>query len=170
MGAILNRFDKLFELKNDSKKMSQFKLTAVIVHDPDDKELCNHIRTHFPYFAEVTGKNFLFITFIQPSKEDINRLRNNEFKYAKLLVSDREEGNNIESIVYPQLRELFQIKEKGSFLILAEKLLDKQFYKIRITSESLPYQFMRLRKFQKKNKRKLNQSQIWMGRVLQMTF
>ena len=68
MGYILNRFDRLMELKENPSSTKQFKLTAVIVHDPKDKDLCDHIRDFFLQFAQITGKNFLFITFIQPPK------------------------------------------------------------------------------------------------------
>lgn len=147
MGAILNRFDKLMELKESPEYANKYKLTAVIVHDPNDHVLCDHIREHFLDFAKITGRNFLFITFIQPPKKFIEGLSNNKFSYARYLISDREQGADVEKVIAPQLRKLYDIESDGSYLILAEKLLDSRYYKIPITTASLPYQLMDIKDY-----------------------
>ena len=52
------------------------------------KNLKDHIRSHFLEFAEWTGQNFLFITFIQPPEKYAYAIRRGEYEHAKLLVSD----------------------------------------------------------------------------------
>ena len=44
MGYILNRFDRLMELRNNQAVNEQFKLTAIIVHDPKDHKLIDYIK------------------------------------------------------------------------------------------------------------------------------
>ena len=79
MGCILNRFDQLMELAGDKVVSERFKLTAIIVHDPEDKNLKKHISSHFLSFAKLTGENFLFITFVQPPKEHAEAIKRGEF-------------------------------------------------------------------------------------------
>ena len=47
------------------------------------KNLKDHIRSHFLEFAEWTGKNFLFITFIQPPEKYAYAIRRGEYEHAK---------------------------------------------------------------------------------------
>lgn len=147
MGYILNRFDRLMELKENPSSTKQFKLTAVIVHDPKDKDLCDHIRDFFLQFAQITGKNFLFITFIQPPKEYIDALRKGEYENAKYLVSDVAQGGDVDKLIDPLLREYYDLPDGMSYMVLGKSLSDTVLYKVPITKASLPYQFMRLRMY-----------------------
>ena len=144
MGYILNRFDKLMQLRSDPAVNEQFKLTAIIVHDPKDKNLIEHIRSHFLKFAEFTGKKFLFITFIQPPKEYIDAIRGGEYEYAKLLVSDSKQLSNTDVMINPLVRKYYGLPEDDSYLVLAKNFSDNEIFRVRITTGSLPYQLMDL--------------------------
>lgn len=122
----------------------QFKLTAIIVHDPKDKDIIEHISSHFLTFAKLTGKNFLFITFIQPPKEYADAIRRGEYEYANLLVSDSKQLSNTDAKINPLVRNYYSLPEDGSYLVLANNLSDHIVFKVRITTGSLPYQLMNL--------------------------
>ncbi len=145
MGYILNRFAKLMELKNNSSINEQFELTAIIVHDPKDTDFIKHMRSHFLDFARFTGRNFLFITFIQPPKENAETIARDEF--ARLLVSDSKQLRGTDIIINPLIRKYYDIQEDGSYLVIAKKLSDKEVYKVRTTTASLPYQLLDLTKY-----------------------
>ena len=144
MGFILNRFDKLMELKRNSSINEQFKLTAIIVHDPTDNDLKKHIRSHFLDFARFTGQRFLFITFIQPPKEYSDAIGRGEYEYAKLLICDPAQNADPESVIDPLIRDYYSLPEYGSYLVLAKKLSDHEVFKVPITTGSLPYQLFDL--------------------------
>lgn len=118
MGYILNRFDRLMELRNNQAINEQFKLTTVIVHDPKDHELVDYIKSHFLYFARSTGENFLFITFVQPSIENADALIRGEYKYAKLLVSDSPEEDGTDTTINPLIREHYSLPADGSYMVI----------------------------------------------------
>lgn len=146
MGYILNRFDRLMELKRHPNSTKQFKLTAVIVHDPNDADLRDHIRDFFLDFAEVSGKDFLFITFIEPPQKYAEALKRGEYEYAKYLVSDKAQGG-MDKLVNPLLREYYNLPDEGSYMIMGRNLTDSLIYKIPITKESLPYQFWQIKSY-----------------------
>ena len=147
MGAILNRFDKLMELRQYPESTQQFKLTAVIVHNPKDKILCNYIRKYFLNFAELTGKNFLFLTFIQPPLPVFRNLKENAFEYAVFWGKGEKPDYKVEEEIAPILRDYYHITDNHSYMILSEKLSDTTLYKVKITQNSLTTQFMDLRNF-----------------------
>ena len=118
MGYILNRFDRLMELRNNQAINEQFKLTTVIVHDPKDHELVDYIKSHFLYFARSTGENFLFITFVQPSIENADALIRGEYKYAKLLVSDSPEEDGTDTTINPLIRDYYSLPADGSYMVI----------------------------------------------------
>lgn len=137
MGYILNRFDKLMELSENSTLNEQFKLTAIIVHNPKDRDLIEYIRSKFLFFARLTGEKFLFITFVQPPKEYADAIRRGEYKYAKLLVSDSKQQSNTDIIINSLIRDYYDLPDEGSYLVLAKKLSDRKVYRVRITTNSL---------------------------------
>ena len=144
MGYILNTFDKLKELINDKTVNERFKLTAIIVHDPKDRNFKKHISDHFIDFARITGERFLFITFIQPSKEYADALRLGEYKYAKSLVSDSKQQRDTDTVINPFVRSHFNIPDNGSYLVVAKKLSDKEVFIVPTTTGSIPYQLFDL--------------------------
>lgn len=147
MGYILNRFDRLMELRTDHAINEQFKLTAIIVHDPKDRELKDFIKSHFLYFAKSTGKYFLFITFVQPPKEYADAIRRREYEYAKLLVSDSKQSSGTDIIIDPLIRNYYSLPADGSYMVIANKLLDNIVYRVSITKQSLPNQLMYLTEY-----------------------
>ena len=147
MGYILNRFDRLMELRNNQAINEQFKLTAVIVHDPKDHELVDYIKSHFLFFARSTGENFLFITFVQPSRENANALVRGKYKYAQLLVSDSPEEDGTDTTINPLIRNKYSLPADGSYMLIANKLSDNKVYRVSITKQSLPNQLMYLTEY-----------------------
>ena len=147
MGYILNRFDSLMELRKNKAINEQFKLTAIIVHDPNDHELVDCIKSHFLYFARSTGENFLFITFVQPSIENADALIRGEYRYAKLLVSDSPEEDGTDTTINPLIREHYSLPTDGSYMVIANKLSDNIVYRVSITKQSLPNQLMYLTEY-----------------------
>lgn len=139
MGFILNQFDKLMALKNDEAISKQFKLTAIIVHDPKDKRLKERIKSHFLTFAKLTGKNFLFITFIQPPKDVADAILRGDYEYAKMIVNDSKLYNT-DTAINPLVRKYFGLPEDGSYLVLARKLSDSNVFIVQTTAESIFYQ------------------------------
>ena len=144
MGYILNRFDELVELKNNDSINEQFKLIAIIVHDPTDNNLKKHIRYHFLDLARFSGEHFLFITFIQPPREYTDAIRRGEYKYAKLLVGDSGQQSDTDTVIDPLIRKYYGLPEDGSYLVFAKKLSDDEVFIAPTTTGSLPYQLMDL--------------------------
>lgn len=140
MGCILNRFDQLSDLARDKEVSERFKLTAIIVHDPEDRSLKKHISSHFLTFAKLTGDNFLFITFVQPPKEHAEAIKRGEYKYARLLVSDSKQQSNTDAVINPLVRSYYNLPKEGSYLVIAKKLSDKEVFKVPITTATLFYQ------------------------------
>ena len=147
MGYILNRFDRLMELRTDHAINEQFKLIAIIVHDPNNKELKDFIQSHFLSFAKFTGKNFLFITFVQPPEEYADAIRRGEYEYAKLLVSDSKQLSGTDIIIDPLIRKYYNISDNGSYMVIAKKLSDNEVYKVSITKQSLSNQLLYLTEY-----------------------
>lgn len=70
MGFPLSTFQQLAGLCKDEpyirKTFDNFRLVAVIVHDPSDGGFKKHIKYNFEHLHEVTGEHFAFISFINP--------------------------------------------------------------------------------------------------------
>ena len=58
------------------EKLSSYKLTCVVLHDPDDRKFVTRMRKSFMGLHERTGKDLLFVTFIEPPEgwDDPHRL------------------------------------------------------------------------------------------------
>lgn len=147
MGYILNRFDRLMELRNNQAINEQFKLTAIIVHDPKDHKLIDYIKSHFFYFSRATGENFLLITFIEPSIEIADALKRGKYKYAQLLVNDSPQEEGAGTTINPLIRDYYSLPADGSYMVIANKLFDNTAYRVSITKQSLPNQLMYLTEY-----------------------
>ena len=70
MGFPLSTFQQLAGLCKEEPYIRQtfddFKLTGIIVHDPNDDAFRRNIKYSFDLLHEVTGNAFAFITFINP--------------------------------------------------------------------------------------------------------
>ena len=70
MGFPLSTFQQLAGLCKDvpyiRRKFEQFRLIAIIVHDPSDDSFKRHIKYNFEHLHTVTDEHFAFITFINP--------------------------------------------------------------------------------------------------------
>ena len=72
MGFPLSTFQQLAGLCKDEydarETFSKYKVIAVVVHDPDDKSFKRRMKFSFERLHETTGRDFAFITFINPSE------------------------------------------------------------------------------------------------------
>ena len=146
MGYILNRFDRLMELKRDQSINEQFKLTAVIVHDPKDYNLTNFLKKHFLSFAESTGEKFLIITFVRPSREDADALIREENKYAKLLIDDINHISRRDTKINSLIRKYYSLPDDGSYMVISKNLSDNVF-RVTTTRQSINNQLMYLTEY-----------------------
>ena len=146
MGYFVNRFDRLMELKKDQSINEQFKLTAIIVHDPKDHNLTNFLKKHFISFAESTGKKFLIITFVRPSREDVETLISGENKYAKLLIDDINHFSSRDTRINSLVRKYYSLPDDGSYMVISKNLSDNVF-RVTTTWQSINNQLMYLTEY-----------------------
>lgn len=147
MGCIVNRFDKLMALKYDPDYKDKYKLTAVIVHNPKDTELREWLKNFFLIYAQMTGRNFMFISFVMLSAKELNAVKRGEYEYAEALICDSVSDGEVERLAMPKLRQLYGIDDDDSYMVLAKNLSDDTSYKIKITASSLANQFMLIRSY-----------------------
>jgi len=127
MGYVLNKYDQLSKLRKEIEEADKksIRLTAFIVHDPDDFGFCDYIRNNFLYLSRATGDRFLFFTFIQPNKP-WNAIKDKMGVYKSKYMTFDEEYNcsqNVEKEVSPLLRQFFNIKkDRGSYIVLIPNL------------------------------------------------
>lgn len=156
MGMFLNRFHMLKQLRdyiNDKSTYNQdlnnLVLSGIVVHDPNDEDLIKHISNNFVKWAEMTGKHFLFITFIHPSedwKESRHCHKNWEIDMDNLMT-DRSFSEEDENSTIPLLRNFMGLPENGSFLMLTDNLCSKTFFQIPISAETIENQFIQITKY-----------------------
>lgn len=145
MGMVLNRFAMLKQLRNDIKYdgyySRKFKLSAVIVHDPNDRELVNCVSQNFVRWAEMTGKNFLFISFVEPSTEwKRSSMASDRYSVNKdYLLTDNDFTHENEETTNPLLREFMGLPPAGSYLMLTNDLCSNTFHKVSISTNSLEH-------------------------------
>lgn len=156
MGLFLNRFHMLKQLRdyiNDKSTYNQdlnnLVLSGIVVHDPNDEDLIKHVSNNFVKWAEMTGKHFLFITFIHPSedwKESRHCHKNWEIDMDNLMT-DRSFSEEDENSTIPLLRNFMGLPENGSFLMLTDNLCSKTFFQIPISAETIENQFIQITKY-----------------------
>lgn len=156
MGLFLNRFHMLKRLRdyiNDKSTYNQdlnnLVLSGIVVHDPNDEDLIKHVSNNFVKWAEMTGKHFLFITFIHPSedwKESRHCHKNWEIDMDNLMT-DRSFSEEDENSTIPLLRNFMGLPENGSFLMLTDNLCSKTFFQIPISAETIENQFIQITKY-----------------------
>lgn len=156
MGMFLNRFHMLKQLReyinNKStynKDLNNLVLSGIIVHDPNDENLVKCVSNNFVEWAEMTGKHFLFITFITPS-EDWKKSRHCHKNWEidiDNLITDSSFSEEDEKSTIPQLRDFLGLQKNGSFLMLTDNLCSNTFYQIPISAETIEKQFIQITKY-----------------------
>lgn len=156
MGMFLNRFHMLKQLReyinNKStynKDLNNLVLSGIIVHDPNDENLVKCVSNNFVEWAEMTGKHFLFITFITPS-EDWKKSRHCHKNWEidiDNLITDSSFSDEDEKSTIPQLRDFLGLQKNGSFLMLTDNLCSNTFYQIPISAETIEKQFIQITKY-----------------------
>lgn len=156
MGMFLNRFHMLKQLREyikhkstDNKDLNNLVLSGIIVHDPNDENLVKCVSNNFVEWAEMTGKHFLFITFITPS-EDWKKSRHCHKNWEidiDNLITDSSFSEEDEKSTIPQLRDFLGLQKNGSFLMLTDNLCSNTFYQIPISAETIEKQFIQITKY-----------------------
>ncbi len=156
MGMFLNRFHMLKQLREyikhkstDNQDLNNLVLSGIIVHDPNDENLVKCVSNNFVKWAEMTGKHFLFITFITPS-EDWKRSRHCHKNWEidiDNLMTDSSFSEEDEKSTIPQLRDFLGLQKNGSFLMLTDNLCSKTFFQIPISAETIEKQFIQITKY-----------------------
>lgn len=155
MGMILNRFHMLKQLREyishkstDNQDLNNLVLSGIIVHDPNDENLVKCVSNNFVKWAGMTGKHFLFITFITPS-EDWKRNHNSDSYVIDIdkLMTDSSFSEEDEKSTIPQLRNFLGLPKNGSFLMLTNDLCSNTFYQIPISAETIEEQFIQITKY-----------------------
>lgn len=156
MGMFLNRFHMLKQLREyikhkstDNQDLNNLVLSGIIVHDPNDENLVKCVSNNFVKWAEMTGKHFLFITFITPS-EDWKKSRHCHKNWEidiDNLMTDSSFSEEDEKSTIPQLRDFLGLQKNGSFLMLTDKLCSNTFYQIPISAETIEEQFIQITKY-----------------------
>lgn len=148
MGFVMTKYDMLKDLEREqkSKRFSSIKLTAIVVHHEHDKELRNLIKTRFSRLARTTGRNFLFITFVQPDIA-FEKLQNDPFLYAGeyLAIREKEYNESIEDAIPPLLRREFRIPDDGnSYIVLLNNGNTEGDAYVRTSADALSDQFAKI--------------------------
>lgn len=132
-----------------NQDLNNLVLSGIVVHDPNDEDLIKHVSNNFVKWAEMTGKHFLFITFIHPSedwKESRHCHKNWEIDMDNLMT-DRSFSEEDENSTIPLLRNFMGLPENGSFLMLTDNLCSKTFFQIPISAETIENQFIQITKY-----------------------
>ncbi len=156
MGMLMNRFNMLTQLRKDIKNhedhglnYNRFVLSAIIVHDCNDKNLTDCISRNFVRWAEMTGEYFLFITFVHPSN-DWKQSRYCHDAYwidNESLMVDNNCTEEEEERTIPLLRDFFGLSQEGSYLIITENISSKDFQIVPITTNTIENQLQLLTEY-----------------------
>lgn len=155
MGMFLNRFHMLKQLREyikhkstDNQDLNNLVLSGIIVHDPNDENLVKCVSNNFVKWAEMTGKHFLFITFITPSEDwKKNHNRDSYVIDTDKLMTDSSFSEEDEKRTTPLLRNFMDLPDNGSFLMLTDNLCSNTFYQIPISAETIEEQFIQITKY-----------------------
>lgn len=120
MGMVLTRYNMLSQLRNAAKDNSvkQFELTALVIHDPDDTDFCNMIKSGFERYCMMTGKKFLFITYVKPDENYKQDYSSSYVFKPECLYYDSVLDTDIERDAISLIRNDFSIPETGSYMLL----------------------------------------------------
>lgn len=153
---IMNRFNMLTQLRKDIMKtkemgfdMKSFVLSGVVVHDTHDHNLIERMEKNFVKWAEMTGKHFLFITFIHPSTDWKNSSHCHDGYWIDMdnLLTDSSFSKEDEERTMPLLRDFMDLPHSGSYLMLTDNICSNSFYKVPICAETIEEQFVLITKY-----------------------
>lgn len=156
MGLLMNRFNMLTQLRKDIKNhedrglnYNKFILSAIIVHDSNDKNLTDCISRNFVKWAEMTGDYFLFITFVHPSTDwkQSDYCHDDNCIDKDSLMVDNNLTEEEEKRTIPLLRDFFGLRQDGSFLIITENICSKDYQIVPITSKTIEKQLQLLTEY-----------------------
>lgn len=120
MGMVLTRYSMLTQLCNVTRdnNVKRFELTALVIHDPDDTDFCNMIKSGFDRYCMMTGKKFLFITYVKPDEKFKHDYSSSYVFKAECLYYDSAYDTDIERDAISLIRKNFSIPETGSYMLL----------------------------------------------------
>lgn len=155
MGMYMNRFNMLKQFRKDIEddkvfgfNYKRFALTGIIVQDVNDDALIARVSSLFFKWSEMTGENFLFITFIQPSAV-WNEEHSNDSYWIDLsrLMADSTFTKEDEERTVPLLRDFLGLPSSGSYLVLTDDLSSNNFYEVPISAETIEDQLLLVTKY-----------------------
>lgn len=119
---------------------SRFKLTAIIVHDPNDESFKNYLKSKFDELSEMTGDMCLFISFISPD--------NPRYFYQESALSFIQ-GTDIDSVEeMEKVRRLFNLNGFGfPLLLLTDSIRSNSYYVIPTSESSVVKQLFDIKSF-----------------------
>lgn len=155
MGMYMNRFNMLKQFRKDIEddkvfgfNYKRFALTGIIVQDVNDDALISRVSSLFFKWAEMTGDNFLFITFIQPSIAWNNEHTDDSYWIdMSRLMADSTFTKEDEERTVPLLRDFLGLPSSGSYLVLTDDLSSNNFYEVPISAETIEDQLLLVTKY-----------------------
>ncbi|MGM9842787.1 MAG: hypothetical protein ACI30S_01035 [Muribaculaceae bacterium] len=120
MGMVLTRYNMLTQLRDETRdnNVKRFELTALVLHDPDDTDFCNMIKSGFDRYCMMTGKKFLFITYVKPDEKYKHDYSSSYVFEPECLYYDSVYDTDMERDAISLIRNSFSIPETGSYMLL----------------------------------------------------
>jgi len=145
MGLPLSRFQILSRLcaREDyvREKFAPFKLTCIVLHDPDDKAFSSQMKKRFWELHRQTGDNMLFMTFIDPPKDWCSP--GNDFKEAESMNLVAERGFD-SWLIINHLMPVIAPEENLPCLVLTDSLLSPDYILMGTSADRFEDQLIRL--------------------------
>ena len=150
MGCPLGKFEMLAELKEKmrsnkewaKKALGQFKLFAVVMHNPADERISRVLNEQFEELDMQTGPRLLFISFINPPERWAKRFGEEREYYC---FDKQALSKNIDHIPEPalwhrNLKRQLGIDPECSVILLTDDLLSDRYYCIQTSAETVTQQ------------------------------
>lgn len=93
MGMYYNQFTMLYNRKHESA-FRRFRLTALLLHDPEDQEFKSCVLQQFDRLSTLTGDKMLFVSFVEPKQEAFERYAFDIERGLRRMAFDRGMDND----------------------------------------------------------------------------
>lgn len=153
MGCPLSRFSVFASFcENDDptvrKVLDQFKLTAVVLNEPDDRDFAYALERNFNFLDRTTGDQLLFITF---TNKNFGRPRHRKDVYCHSEQNDKDllwNDTDIDEANFVDMLRFFNVRSNQLPLVILTNDLSKGDYFVINTSHfDISNQLVELTKF-----------------------
>lgn len=149
MGLPLSRFQMLSRLcardEYVREKFAHFKLTCIVLHDPDDGAFTRQMKNRFPALHQQTGESMLFVTFVNPPKSWRFTGREN---FNELESRNLEAERGFDSwLIIQHLMPVIAPDENLPCLILTDDLLSGDYVLMKTSTEGFERQLLQLGRY-----------------------